>query len=108
MTRDPYRRRRELLATSQAEQLAQEVRSTTSAKRSAEDEARITRLRNGLSPDEQTIIILRFDRGMSWREVARVLEEDGEPIEEAALRKRFERMRSRLRELAVSEGLVQR
>jgi RNA polymerase sigma-70 factor, ECF subfamily len=108
IAQDPYRRRRDLLNTSQAEQLAEEVRSTTSALRSAEAEERIKRLRNGLSPDEQTIIILRFDRGMSWREVARVLEEDGAPIEEAALRKRFERLRGRLRELAISEGLVQR
>jgi RNA polymerase sigma-70 factor (ECF subfamily) len=105
--RDPYRRRRELLATSEVGRLANEVRSTTS-KKAAETVAaqRIERLRDELEPDEQTLLILRFDRGLSWREVAEVLDEEGTPIDEAALRKRFERLKRRLRELAGAEGLI--
>jgi len=43
----------------------------------------IERLRGMLSPEEQTLLVLRLDRGLSWREVAIVLEEEqGEPVEE--------------------------
>jgi RNA polymerase sigma-70 factor (ECF subfamily) len=52
------------------------------------------------------MIILRFDRGLSWTEVAQVLAAGGAPVDEAALRKRFERLKKRLRELAIAEGLL--
>jgi RNA polymerase sigma-70 factor, ECF subfamily len=104
---DPYRRRRDLLNTSEASRLAADVRSTTSAALETLAAQRIERLRKELKPDEQTLIILRFDRGLSWREVAAVLDEEGAPIDEAALRKRFERLKKRLRDLAVAEGIVQ-
>jgi RNA polymerase sigma-70 factor (ECF subfamily) len=106
IARDPYRRRRDLFATSQASKLAAEVRSLTSVAREARETERIEKLRQTLAPDEQTMIILRFDRGLSWREVAEILEEEGAPVDEAALRKRFERLKARLREQAIAEGLV--
>ena len=44
---------------------------------------------------------LRLDRQMAWTEIARILgsEEDSLAREAAALRKRFERLKIRLREL---------
>jgi RNA polymerase sigma-70 factor, ECF subfamily len=68
----------------------------------------IERLRAMLTPEERTLLVLRLDRDLSWREVAIVLEEEqGEPVEEAALRKRFERVKERLVRLARDEGLVE-
>jgi RNA polymerase sigma-70 factor, ECF subfamily len=103
---DPYRRRRAVLETTEATRIAAEVRSQTSVEREAVDAARLDRLRQALQPDEQTMIILRFDRGLSWTEVGQVLADAGEPVDEAALRKRFERLKKRLRELAIAEGLL--
>jgi RNA polymerase sigma-70 factor (ECF subfamily) len=56
----------------------------------------VSRLCSLLPADDQTLLILRVDRDMSWREIAHVLNETGEP----ALRKRFERIKKRLRDLA--------
>jgi RNA polymerase sigma-70 factor (ECF subfamily) len=106
VAQDPYRKRRDLLGSSDASRLAAEVRSRTSVEMEAKATERIERLRQELAPDEQTLIILRFDRDLSWREVAQVLEEEGSPVDEAALRKRFERLKQRLRERAVAEGLI--
>jgi RNA polymerase sigma-70 factor (ECF subfamily) len=104
--RDPYRRRGERLETSQASRLAQEVRSSI-----AEDawrQERIARLREVLDPEERTLLILRVDRGLGWREVAHVLAEDGaEAPSEAALRKRFERLKQKLGKAARAEGLLE-
>jgi RNA polymerase sigma-70 factor (ECF subfamily) len=52
--------------------------------------------RSRLPADDQTLLILRVDRGMSWREIAHVLSEASEPM----LRKRFERIKKQLRDLA--------
>ena len=52
--------------------------------------------------------MLRVDRGLSWGEVALVLaDEQGEPVEESALRKRFERLKDKLAERARQEGLLE-
>jgi RNA polymerase sigma-70 factor (ECF subfamily) len=107
VAQDPYRKRRDLLQTTAASRLAAEVRSRTSIELEARAQERIERLRRELAPEEQTLIILRFDRELSWREVAQVLEEEGSPVDEAALRKRFERLKQRLRERAVAEGLIE-
>jgi RNA polymerase sigma-70 factor (ECF subfamily) len=103
---DPYRRRRERLPTSEATRIADEVRSRTSLERDDVAARRVEKLKAALQPDEHTMIILRFDRGLSWTEVAEVLAAGGAPVDEAALRKRFERLKKKLRELAVAEGLL--
>jgi RNA polymerase sigma-70 factor (ECF subfamily) len=104
ITREPHRRRGERLATTEAGRLAEAVRSTGSWARSAMQD-RLERVRDQLAPDEQTILILRFDRDLSWPEVAEVLAEAGTTIEEATLRKRFERLKQKLRKMALDEGL---
>jgi len=125
--RDPYRRRRDRLATSLASRLAQSILSSSNRmleRRSAE----VERLREHLSPEEQSLLVLRVDRQLSWREVAEVLraEDDGDggpggggapalasalarmdgPVDEATLRKRFERLKGKLARLARQEGLL--
>ena len=101
---DGWRRRRERLRTSMASRLAAEVLTRTPPDGGAPDE--LERLRSELRPEERSLLVLRVDRRLSWKEIADVMREGGEPVDEAALRKRFERVKTRLGELARERGLV--
>lgn len=103
--RDPYRQRGRRLETREASALAAEILSTLGDELWRAD--RMSALRSRLSPEEQTLLILRVDRDLPWREVALVLAEDGRPTPtEAALRKRFERLKEKLGRAARDEGLM--
>lgn len=71
---------------------------------------RLSRLRATLTPDEQSLLVLRVDRGLSWEEVSRVLHDDGEADDASIrrnavnLRQRFRQLTERLRERARAEG----
>jgi RNA polymerase sigma-70 factor (ECF subfamily) len=103
--RDPYRVRGERLGTSAAARLAATLRASTALAQEA-DRSAVTRLREQLTPEEQTLLVLRLDRELAWHEVAEVLAGDGEPPREAALRKQFERLKAKLARLARDEGLI--
>ena len=81
--------------------LADQARTSTAAWRRTDNKDAIARLRDALEPDDQTLLVLRLDRGMSWREVAHVME-----LGEAAVRKRFERLVTKLREQARAAKLI--
>jgi RNA polymerase sigma-70 factor (ECF subfamily) len=104
--REPYRRRRALLPTSEAQRLAQSVRSSTPLDQGSAAREWLERVRASLTAADHTLLVLRFDRDLSWREVAEVLATDGEPLDEPVVRKRYQRLKDRLRELAVEEGLI--
>ena len=99
---DGYRRRARSFATSEASRLAEEIRSSTAAHLRTDVKDRVAQLRASLTPEEQTLLTLRIDRDLSWSEVAEVLGD----ADEAALRKRFERIKNRLRKLASEAGLL--
>lgn len=68
---------------------------------------RVRALRDQLEPDDQALLILRVDKDLGWRDCALVMfgpeVTDAELVRHAAmLRKRFERIKSRLRELATA------
>src|SRR5688500_1604599 len=74
---------------------------------------RCTAPRERLSEEDQALLTLRVDRGMSWSDVARVLLSEEEAPSSAqvskkaaALRKRFERLIVELRALAAEQGLL--
>ncbi len=98
--RDPARKRARPLATTEAGRIAVEIRTATAVHLRTEVKDAVRELRAALSPDEQTLLVLRIDRDLSWREVADVMETD-----EAALRKRFERVKERLKKLARERGI---
>jgi RNA polymerase sigma-70 factor (ECF subfamily) len=102
VARDPYRRRGERLGTDDAERLVQEVRSQTATHLKTDTKDKLRELRRALTPADQTLLVLKLDRHMSWREVALVLGES----DEAVVRKRFERVKHKLRKLAVASGLL--
>ncbi len=99
--RDPYRRRGQELATGQAAALAAEVRSTTALHLRTSSKDALDEIRAELSPDERTLLVLRVDRDMSWPEIAGILD-----VPEPTLRKRFERLTTRLRERVRERGLL--
>jgi len=106
--RDPYRGRGRRLETTELSRIVEEVRSSVFLGRDQARQATLDRLRAGLAPDERTLLVLRLDRGLAWAEVALVLSEDkGEPVDEAALRKRFERLKDKLAQKAREEGLLE-
>jgi RNA polymerase sigma-70 factor (ECF subfamily) len=86
------------------------VRTTTLANLARREPTRAEKLRAQLEPDEQMLLTLRIDRELDWREIARVLADDDAPKDDelvraaAALRKRFERLKEKLRRLAAREA----
>ncbi|HLL85235.1 MAG TPA: hypothetical protein VK420_21370 [Longimicrobium sp.] len=70
----------------------------------------LVRMREVLEPEERMILVLRVDRGMSWEDVARVMENPPTQatLRECAtrLRRYFQRTKERLRELAARQGLL--
>lgn len=73
---------------------------------------KVARLREGLGAEDQELLILRVDRGLAWMEIADVMLGPGAPrraraieMEAAALRKRFERVKEKLRTLAQRERI---
>jgi RNA polymerase sigma-70 factor (ECF subfamily) len=87
------------------------VRTATQAYLLTETKDKVAALRQSLTPDEQVLLTLRVDQNLPWDDIARVLA-DGELDEPSAkheatvLRKRFERVKQRLRALAIQAGLI--
>lgn len=83
--------------------LVEQVRSTTPAHRSPAVLDAFVRIRAQLDPDDHILLGLRIDREMSWPEIAKVLGGDDADVERdaATLRKRFERLKQKLRELTL-------
>ena len=106
LAEDPFVRRARRLETSEVEALAAEIYSTSYERMRDEAPQRLAELRGRLTPAEQTLLILRIDRGLSWKEIAQVLDEEGASADEAALRKRFERLRAKIRDLAIEHGVL--
>ncbi len=103
---DAYRRRGRRLETTEISRLADEVRRS-SVLRAERESAALERLRALLTPEEQSLLVLRVDQGLPWEDVALVLSAPGAPVDAAALRKRFERLKDKLARKAREEGLVE-
>lgn len=78
----------------------------------AEVQDRVRALRLQLPDEQQTLLTLRIDRALSWRELAVALDDvsaDADELElqraSARLRTRFGYVKRRLRQLAAQEGL---
>jgi RNA polymerase sigma-70 factor (ECF subfamily) len=107
------RKRFRPLTSETVETLAQRDRTDTAPHLKTDNKTKIAALRSRLDPDDQMILVLRIDRDLSWSEIAEVVH--GGPLSpsettraSANMRKRFERIKDRLRELAVAEGLLAR
>lgn len=93
-------------------ELAAEVRSATATYLRTEQKDRFTALREALPEEDQTLLILRVDRGLAWEDLARVMLDDPDATpealkrESARLRKRFQLVKEKLLELGREAGLV--
>jgi RNA polymerase sigma-70 factor, ECF subfamily len=94
----------------QLAELANAVRSSTAEHLRTEVKDGFARLRESLDPDDQLLLALRLDGRMPWNDVARVMAGEGQgeptPRDVAALRKRFERLKKQIRELARAQKLL--
>jgi RNA polymerase sigma-70 factor (ECF subfamily) len=102
--RDGYRNRRQRLPSSAASRLAVSVARSSMMPGGRRD--RLRRLRDRLDPEDRTLLVLRIDKEMSWDDIAAVLSGEGAPVTSVAVRKRFERLKSRLARMARDEGLI--
>lgn len=102
---------RQLLAQSQpldseVANLVADIRHSTASVVRTERQEQVMRLRSSLSPEEQMLLTLRLDKQMDWTDIAQVLEPEAADPQRAAsaLRKRFQRLKERLRELVAQPG----
>jgi RNA polymerase sigma-70 factor, ECF subfamily len=109
--RSPMNRRDRRVAISHISELADQVRSRTVAHLRSEVKDGIRALRDQLDEDEQQLLVLRVDRDLGWNEIADILSDDD--LDDAArarasarLRQQFQKLKTRLRELAIAEGLI--
>lgn len=105
--RDPHRKRDRRIALSAVPSVqlaADSLRARTAEFLRTETKERIAKLREGLEPDDQALLVLRVNRKLGWQDIARALAEPDEPLapaeltrRAAALRKRFQRLKDQLR-----------
>ena len=106
LERDAFRRHGRPLVTEEMSRLAAVVRSTTALHLRTEAKDAVARLREQLAPAEQSLLVLRIDRGLSWGEVATVMSTSEERLDSRTVAKRFQRVKERLRLLAKDAGLL--
>jgi len=85
-------------------ELAAELQTRTATFLKTESRDRFAALRATLEPDDQTLLILRINRGLAWRDIARILPGPDGEVDDAAvtrraatLRKHFERLKDDVR-----------
>ena len=105
LKREGYRRRRASMPDSLPSRLAASITSDSGFLPGSR-RARLAALREHLSLEEKTLLTLRTDRDMEWSEITEVLSATGERVESATLRKRYERLTRKLKEMALQHGLL--
>jgi RNA polymerase sigma-70 factor (ECF subfamily) len=107
--RDPHRRRAQPLDPV-VDALVAQVRTKTASFLQSETRDKVAAIRAALPPDDQALLILRINRQLPWRDIARAMSDDDEPDDAAidrraaALRKRFERLKLDLRDKLRAHG----
>jgi RNA polymerase sigma-70 factor (ECF subfamily) len=108
LRRDPRRRIDRNVPLSLAPDVEAVLRTATREVQRTEvkDEFRV--LREQLDPEEHELLLLRLDRELAWKDIARITgaTDDDLDARAAALRKKFERAKERLKKLALDRGLI--
>jgi RNA polymerase sigma-70 factor (ECF subfamily) len=114
--KDARRRRQRQVPLSQAgplSEIEQQVRVATLRAFGTEAKTRMAELRESLHPDDQMLLILRVNRQLGWKDVARVTFHESETVADdvlakdaVRLRQRYQAVKVRLRRLAKEAGLV--
>jgi RNA polymerase sigma-70 factor (ECF subfamily) len=111
--RSRRRRAARLVHPDRMPDMEQERRSSTAPFLRTAVKKRLRALREQLPIDDQTLLVLRIDKGLSWNELAVIFSGEGDAMEEAELlrwaarlRQRFATVKRRLKDLAREEGLI--
>ncbi len=83
-----------LSAVPAVEAVVVRARSGTPVHQRTEIKEAFAKIREGLSPDDHMLLGLRIEQKLPWNEIAAIL-----GVEAPALRKRFERLKAKLRDL---------
>jgi len=88
------------------------VRSETRPYMRTAAKDKLAAVRAALDDDDRDLLVLRVDRGLEWKELARAMSEtplsDADVVRESQrLRKRFQLLKDRLIELGRREGLIE-
>jgi RNA polymerase sigma factor (sigma-70 family) len=86
--------------------LVREVRDSTNEWQKTTTRDALAEVRAGLDVEEQTLLVLIVDRKLSSAEVAQAMSDPGRVVTPAAVRKRFERLREKLREKLEARGIT--
>jgi len=78
--------------------MADRVRSRTATYLRTETKGRLAEIRAQLPEEDRTLLVLRVDRQLAWKEVAAIMLDAPDRAGVARLRKRFERLVARLRD----------
>jgi RNA polymerase sigma-70 factor, ECF subfamily len=114
--RDAHKRRGRQVGLSRAgplSEIAEKIRTATLLAARTEGKNRFAQLRESLPLDDQTLLILRVNRKLGWKEIAQVMVYEGETVaddvldkEAVRLRKRYQLAKDKLRRMAEEQGLV--
>lgn len=108
--RDDGRRARRFALPGELDDVVAAARTATATYLQTAVKDRLAAVRASLDDDERELLYLRVDRQLPWRDIARILAADGADDEavrklDAALRKRFESLKRRLKtRLEAPEG----
>jgi RNA polymerase sigma-70 factor (ECF subfamily) len=98
LRKEAYRARGRRLETEEAAALPAPA-PTTSRLRVERQRRTLAQVRQALPLEDQALLQLRIDQGLTWAECAAVLARDGAAPRPDALMKRFERLKAKLAEL---------
>jgi RNA polymerase sigma-70 factor (ECF subfamily) len=114
--KDAHRRRGRQVPLSRAgplSHLEEKLRTATRTVARTEARSRVAQLREALPPEDQTLLILRVNRKLDWKDIAQVMTYEGEVVSDAALqkeavrlRKRYQLAKEKLRRMAQEQGLI--
>lgn len=112
-----HRRGQRISLNDEVSALMQKLRTDTLSYLRTEVKDKFAQIRESLEPEDQALLILRVDRDLAWNEVAEIMlagEGGEEPVtsealarKSAALRKRFERVKEQLKQLAREHHLLE-
>lgn len=93
--------------------IALHVRTQTKPYLRTEAKSKLAELRDSLPPEDRTLLVLRIDKGLEWKDLARVMLGEESEVSDAELtkesqrlRKRFQLLKERLIEQGRKEGLI--
>jgi RNA polymerase sigma-70 factor (ECF subfamily) len=101
---EAWRRHGRRFETGEASRIAATIRTATGV-RVERQRAILRQLREALTLEEQTLLDLRIDQGLTWEAIAEVLGREGDRPDAGTVAKRFERLKARLGEMLKREGV---